>query len=239
MGFSRRSFAVSFYAVMVSLMFPRATRSQPSVPPSGPYALEPLPYDYGALEPFIDRETMKVHHDKHYAAYAEKLNAAVEKYPELQKKSAEDLLRNLKQVPEPISKTVRNHGGGYVNHTMFWQMMKPQGGGAPTGPIADAIKSNFGSFETFKTQFNEAGQKQFGSGWVWLVRKPDNKLEITTTANQDSPLSDGLYPVMCNDLWEHAYYLKYQNRRAEYLKSWWNVVNWDEINRRYERAVRA
>lgn len=178
---------------------------------------------------------MKLHHDKHHAGYTKNLNAAIEKHPELGKQSAEDLLRNLSRVPEDIRTTVRNNGGGYVNHSMFWAIMKPQGGGQPNGKIGEQIKKDFGSFDAFKTQFNETTAKQFGSGWGWLVFDK-GKLRILTTPNQDSPLSQGLYPVLGNDVWEHAYYLKYQNRRGEYLAAWWNLANWDEINKRFDHA---
>ncbi len=201
-----------------------------------PHELPPLPYDYNALEPYIDEQTMHLHHDKHHAAYVNNLNAALEKYPELQNRSAEELIRNLNSVPEDIRTTVRNNGGGHVNHSMFWLIMKPNGGGPPTGPIAQAITQTFGSFEAFKQQFNDAGMKRFGSGWAWLVRTPDGRLQITSTPNQDNPMMEGNYPIMGNDVWEHAYYLKYQNRRNEYLEAWWNVVNWDEINRRFEQS---
>lgn len=205
----------------------------------GSISLPPLPYDYNALEPHIDARTMRFHHDNHHATYVKNLNAALEKYPNLKSQSAEQLLTNLKSVPEPIRTVVRNDGGGHVNHTMFWNIMKPKGGGAPTGAIAQAINANFGDFATFKKQFNEAGTKRFGSGWVWLVRSNDDKLKITTTPNQDNPLIDGNYPIMGNDVWEHAYYLKYQNRRAEYLTAWWNVINWAEVNRRLDLALKA
>ena len=194
----------------------------------------PLPYDYSALEPHIDNQTMHLHHDGHHAAYVKNLNAALEKHSELQNKSPEELLRNLNSVPEDIRTAVRNNGGGHVNHTMFWKIMKPKGGGEPQGKIADAIKKSFGGFDAFKQQFNDAGTKVFGSGWVWLVRGASGNVQIVTTPNQDSPLSQGLYPIFGNDLWEHAYYLKYNNRRPEYLAAWWNVVNWEEINHRYE-----
>ncbi|WP_418886895.1 superoxide dismutase [Gloeobacter morelensis] len=218
-----------------SVTMPSAT--QASTTASGyPYKLAPLPYDYGALEPYIDAETMKLHHDKHHQAYVDNLNKALEKYPDLQKKSPEQLLRDLKQIPEDTRAAVRGNGGGHVNHTMFWEIMKPKGGGEPAGPIAAAIRTNFGSFDAFKTQFNEAGTRRFGSGWVWLVSNPGGKLEIVSTANQDSPITDGKYPILGNDVWEHAYYLKYQNRRADYLSAWWNTLNWDEINRRFQKA---
>ncbi len=200
------------------------------------HEVPPLPYDYAALEPTIDTQTMHLHHDKHHLAYVTNLNAALEKAPELQSKSAEDLLRDLNAVPEAIRTAVRNNGGGHVNHSMFWKIMGPNAGGPPSGEIADAINSTFGDFNTFKEKFNEAGVKQFGSGWAWLVRGKDGKLAITSTPNQDSPLSQGQFPVLGNDVWEHAYYLKYQNRRPDYLKEWWNVVNWTEVNRRLKEG---
>ena len=200
------------------------------------HEVPPLPYDYAALEPTIDTQTMHLHHDKHHFAYVTNLSAALEKAPALQTKSAEDLLRNLNSVPEGIRTAVRNNGGGHVNHTMFWKIMGPNAGGAPTGEIADAIKSTFGDFNTFKEKFNDAGVKQFGGGWAWLVKGADGKLAITSTPNQDNPMSNGQFPVMGNDVWEHAYYLKYQNRRADYLKEWWNVVNWTEVNRRLKEG---
>lgn len=202
------------------------------------HELPPLPYDYAALEPHIDAQTMQIHHDKHHAAYVNNLNAALEKYPELNSKSPEDLVRDLNSVPEDIRTAVRNNGGGHVNHTMFWQSMGPNGGGEPTGALAQAISDSFGSFEDFKKQFNDGGTKRFGSGWVWLVRSNDGKLTITSTANQDNPISEGQTPILGNDVWEHAYYLKYQNRRPDYLAAWWNVVNWEEVNRRFEDAGR-
>lgn len=197
------------------------------------HTLAPLPYDYAALEPYIDAQTMQLHHDKHHAAYVNNLNAALEKYPDLQNKTIEELVADLNAVPEEIRPTVRNNGGGHVNHTMFWQIMGPNGSSEPAGAVGEAIVSTFGDFETFKQRFNEAGVKQFGSGWVWLVANPDHKLEIVTTPNQDSPITAGSQPILGNDVWEHAYYLKYQNRRPEYLNAWWNVVNWEEINRRF------
>ncbi len=202
----------------------------------GAIQLPPLPYAYEALEPHIDTKTMQFHHDKHHATYVKNLNAALAKHPELKGKTVEELLQKLDNVPQDIRKTVRNNGGGHVNHSMFWEIMKPKGGGEPTGNIASAINQNFGSFAAFKKQFNEAGAGRFGSGWVWLVRSKGGKLKVTTTANQDSPLSAGQYPILGNDVWEHAYYLNYQNRRADYLDAWWNVVNWDEINKRFAAA---
>ncbi|HEX6937933.1 MAG TPA: superoxide dismutase [Longimicrobiales bacterium] len=200
------------------------------------YELPPLPYAYDALEKAIDEQTMRLHHDKHHAGYVTKLNAALEGHQDLADMSAEDLLRNIDRVPEEIRTAVRNNGGGHVNHTMFWRIMSPNGGGEPSGAIADVINSTFGDFETFKQRFNEAGASRFGSGWVWLVRTRDGRFEVMSTANQDSPLMEGHYPIMGNDVWEHAYYLRYQNRRPDYLNAWWDVVNWEEINKRLEQA---
>jgi len=200
-----------------------------------PFELPALPYDYAALEPTIDEATMKLHHDKHHQAYVTNANAALEKHPELSSKSAEELISDLAAVPEDIRGPIRNNGGGHVNHTMFWEIMKPGGGGEPTGAIGEQITKDFGNFEDFKKKFNEAGVKQFGSGWAFLVWK-SGKLEIVSKPNQDSPLSDGLYPILGNDVWEHAYYLKYNNRRPDYLAAWWSVVNWDEINKRFTHA---
>lgn len=201
-----------------------------------PAELPPLPYDYSALAQVIDAETMRLHHDRHHAAYVNNLNEALQNYPDLQGRSVESLLRDLESVPEDIRTTVRNNGGGHLNHTIFWQIMSPDGGGQPTGEIAQAIEQAFGSFEAFQTQFNEAGSDRFGSGWVWLVRNGEGQLEIVSTPNQDSPIMDGQYPIMGNDVWEHAYYLRYQNQRGEYLSNWWNVVNWPEVNRRFQLA---
>ena len=198
------------------------------------HEVPPLPYDYAALEPYIDAQTMTLHHDKHHATYVTNLNNALQKYPQMQNKSPEELIRDIKSVPDDIRTAVRNNGGGHVNHSMFWKIMKPKGGGAPTGKIADEIKSAFGGFQDFQKLFNDTGAKQFGSGWVWLVRNSGGKLQIISTPNQDNPMTDGHYPIMGNDVWEHAYYLKYQNKRADYLAAWWNVVNWDEINKRLQ-----
>ncbi len=200
---------------------------------TGEFVLPPLPYAYDALDAYIDSKTMTFHHDKHHAGYVKKLNTAIAKHPELKGKSVEELLGDLNSVPEDIRSSVRNNGGGHANHTMFWEIMTPNGKGQPTGEIAKAINDTFGDFETFKQEFNEAGKSRFGSGWVWLILTQDGKLEITNTPNQDSPFLEGNYPVMGNDVWEHAYYLKYQNRRGDYLNAWWNVVNWQEVNKRY------
>ena len=195
------------------------------------YQLPPLPYDAAALEPHIDAQTMQIHHGKHHAAYVNNLNAALEKHADLQSKSAEDLIKNLGAIPEDIRGAVRNNGGGHVNHTMFWQIMGPGKGGQPTGAIADAIKGAFGSFDAFKEQMNKGGATRFGSGWVWLVSS-GGKLTVESTANQDNPMSDGKKPIFGIDVWDHSYYLKYQNRRPDYLAAWWNVINWDEVNKR-------
>jgi superoxide dismutase, Fe-Mn family len=197
---------------------------------AGPHTLPPLPYDYKALEPHIDEQTMKLHHDRHHAAYVNNLNEALAKHPDLQKRSLDDLLKDLQAVPEDIRTTVRNNGGGHANHTLFWQIMGP-GGGQPTGPAAEALKSAFGSFDAFKKELSGAASRVFGSGWAWLV-DAGGQLSIETTPNQDTPLMQGRRPVLGLDVWEHAYYLKYQNRRAEYIEAWWNVVNWNEVNQR-------
>ena len=199
------------------------------------HELPKLPYAYDALEPHIDARTMEIHHTKHHATYVNTLNGALEKHPELQGKSVEDLLRDLDAVPEAIRTVVRNHGGGHANHSLFWTVMGPEGGGPPTGALADALMSEFGSFEAFKEKLADAAAKRFGSGWGWLTAK-GGKLEVTSTANQDSPLMEGRTPLLGIDVWEHAYYLNYQNRRPEYIKAWWNVINWAEVARRFDAA---
>jgi superoxide dismutase, Fe-Mn family len=195
------------------------------------HALPPLPYAFDALEPHIDKQTMEIHHGKHHQAYVNNLNAALEKHPDLQSKSVEDLIRGINTVPEDIRTAVRNNGGGHANHTLFWQIMGPKAGGAPSGAIADALNSSFGSFDTFKEQFAKAGVGRFGSGWAWVIDQ-GGKLAIESTPNQDSPLMEGKTVVFGIDVWEHAYYLKYQNRRPDYIGAWWNVVNWDAVNKR-------
>ena len=195
------------------------------------HTLPALPYPTDALEPHIDKMTMEIHHGKHHNAYVTNLNAALDKHPELHAKSVEDLLKSINTVPEDIRPAVRNNGGGHANHSMFWQVMAPNAGGAPTGAIADAITGSFGGFDKFKEELKKAGVGRFGSGWAWVI---DNggKLVIESSANQDSPLMEGKKVVFGVDVWEHAYYLKYQNRRPDYLDAWWNVVNWNEINKR-------
>jgi superoxide dismutase, Fe-Mn family len=198
--------------------------------PTGPYTLPPLPYTYDALEPHIDTETMRIHHDKHHRAYVDNANRLLENHPELAKLSPEELLLNLDQAPADIRQGLINNVGGHINHALFWKMMAPNAGGPPTGPIAEAINQTFGSFDKFQEQFNAAALKRFGSGWAWLVVNPDGTLSITSTANQDPPLLQNQTPVLGLDVWEHAYYLKFQNRRPEYVTTWWNVVNWDYVN---------
>lgn len=199
------------------------------------FKLMDLPYAYDALEPHIDARTMEIHHSKHHQGYTNKLNAAIEKHPDLQSKSARELLENLGAIPEDIRTAVRNSGGGFKNHNIFWKVMSPDGGGEPTGQLAAAINQNFGSFETFKDTFSNAAATLFGSGWAWLCKKSDGSLTVISTPNQDSPYSQGLTPLLTLDVWEHAYYLNYQNRRPDYIKAWWNVVNWEEVTRRFEK----
>ena len=196
------------------------------------HELPSLPYAFGALEPHIDAQTMQIHHDKHHAAYVNNLNKALDGHADLQSKSIEDLLKDISKVPENIRTAVRNNGGGHANHAMFWQIMGPNAGGAPTGALADAIASTFGGVDTFKELFNQAATTRFGSGWAWLV-EAGGKLAVESTANQDSPIMDGRKPIMGLDVWEHAYYLKYQNRRPDYISAWCNVVNWAAVSKRF------
>ena len=200
------------------------------------HQLPPLPYANNALEPHIDAQTMEIHHDKHHAAYVTNLNKALESAPELQNKSVEDLIKDLNSVPESIRTAVRNNGGGHVNHSMFWQIMGPAGGAKPSGDLAAAIESTFGSFDAFTEKINAGGVGRFGSGWSWLSLDKSGALTVHSTPNQDNPMMDGMQPILGVDVWEHAYYLKYQNRRPDYLKAWWNVVNWGEVAKRYAAA---
>jgi superoxide dismutase, Fe-Mn family len=239
---TRRNFLYLLSVGTTSAFFGTATNSSWATPATltaaktNVFELPLLTYDYNALEPHIDAATMKFHHDKHHAAYVKNLNAAINKYPELKTKTVQELILNLDKLPKDIQSTVRNNGGGHINHSMYWKIMSPNGGGMPTGAISKAIKAQFGTFDTFKTQFNEMGAKLFGSGWVWLVSQK-GQLKIITTPNQDSPITQGFYPIMGNDVWEHAYYLNYQNRRPDYLAAWWNVINWKEVNQRYDKAL--
>jgi Fe-Mn family superoxide dismutase len=199
------------------------------------HELPKLPYAYDALEPHIDARTMEIHHGKHHQAYVNNLNGALEKHPELANQSVEELLRGIDRVPEDIRTVVRNNGGGHANHTLFWQIMGPGGGGVPSGALGDALMSAFGSFEAFKEKLADAAVKRFGSGWAWLTVS-GGKLEVSSTANQDSPLMEGKTPILGLDVWEHAYYLNYQNRRPDYVKAWWHTVSWAEVARRFEAA---
>jgi Fe-Mn family superoxide dismutase len=200
-----------------------------------PFKLPELPYAFEALEPHIDARTMEIHHDKHHAAYTNNLNKALEKHPDLQKKSIEDLLRSIDSLPEDIRTAVRNNGGGFVNHNLFWQIMSSHGGGEPAGDLAQAINAKFGSFADFKTRLSAAAVGQFGSGWGWLVVK-NGQVDLYATPNQDSPIMRGDTPILGVDVWEHAYYLKYQNRRPDYVEAWWNTVNWSEVAKRFAAA---
>lgn len=234
MHYGRRQLLIFLGAGLGSLTIQIPTSQAQSI---NNYELPPLPYDYAALEPIIDRETMMLHHDKHHAAYVTQLNKALAKHPEWQGKSIETLLRDLNQIPEDIRTIVRNNGGGHANHSLFWQVMNPPNSSSPEGMIVEGINRSFGNLTALQEQFNQAGLSRFGSGWVWLVLTPDKQLQVTTTANQDSPLTQGLEPIFGNDLWEHAYYLTYRNRRGDYLKAWWDVLNWVEVNRRYTQKV--
>ncbi|MBF9231867.1 superoxide dismutase [Microvirga alba] len=228
---SRRNLLIGATVLSASAAIPRA-RAQV---PSGPYKLEPLPYAYSKNEPWIDTQTMELHHDRHHAAYIANLNAALNQYGEAAKLPLQDLLASLAQVPDTVRMAIRNNGGGHANHTMFWQLMGGSGG-APTGELKSAIERDLGGFEKFQTDFDAAGLSQFGSGWVFVTVSPEGHLAIVTKPNQDTPLMQGQRVLMGNDVWEHAYYLKYQNRRADYLKAWWNVLDWDKINQRYAAA---
>jgi Fe-Mn family superoxide dismutase len=201
-----------------------------------PHTLPPLPYAHDALEPAIDKMTMEIHHGRHHKTYVDNLNKALEAAPDLAGKSIDDLVRNLASVPEAIRNAVRNNGGGHANHTLFWEIMGPGAGGAPAGDLADAINSTFGGFDPFKAKIKEAALGRFGSGWAWLVHGSDGKLHVLSTANQDSPLTDGHTPLLGVDVWEHAYYLKYQNKRADYVDAWWNVVNWGKVAEKFAAA---
>ncbi|HNT29566.1 MAG TPA: superoxide dismutase [bacterium] len=205
------------------------------------YTQQPLPYAYDALEPYVDAKTMEVHYTKHHAAYVANLNAALEKYHDWAAKPIEEIVRQVMQIPEDVRMAVRNHGGGHFNHSLFWEVMKPGGGGEPTGELLAAVNKEFGSFAQFKEKFSEAGMKRFGSGWAWLSVKPDGSLCVCSSPNQDNPMMEGVAecsgkPVMGLDVWEHAYYLKYQNRRNEYVEAWWNVVNWEKVAENLKKA---
>jgi Fe-Mn family superoxide dismutase len=213
-----------------------APGAAPASAPSGPFLLPPLPYAFDALEPHIDALTMQIHHDKHHATYVANLNKAVAGFLDLGQKPIEDLLRDLNAIPETIRTPVRNQGGGHYNHALFWQMMKKNGGGQPSGELLQAVEKRFGSFAAFKDEFTKAALGQFGSGWAWLILDANKQLAIESSANQDSPISQGKRPLLCIDVWEHAYYLKYQNRRPDYVAAFLQVINWDFVTDRYQKA---
>jgi Fe-Mn family superoxide dismutase len=229
--------ALAASGAAASLLAPSQAAAQATAsstaPPTGPYKLPQLPYAYDALEPHIDAKTMEIHHTKHHQAYIDKLNAAVAAHPDLAKKPAEELIRNLNAIPEDIRAAVQNQGGGHANHTFFWKIMSPDKGGEPSGKLADAINKKFGSFDAFKKALADAAAARFGSGWAWLVNSRSG-LEVISTANQDSPLSTNKQPIIGVDVWEHAYYLKYQNKRPDYVAAWWNVVNWDQAAENFD-----
>jgi len=233
------AFATGSVALAPSLAHAQAPAAAPAAPAvEGVFKLPPLGYDYNALEPYIDADTMKIHHDKHHAAYVSKLNVAIASAPGLEKKSIEEILSNLDVVPEAVRTEIRNQGGGHANHSLFWQILKKNENGKPAGDLAKAIDGNFGSFDKFQDAFNAAAAKVFGSGWAWLVWR-GKKLSVESSANQDSPLSSGGVPLMGIDVWEHAYYLKYQNRRPDYIKAFQNVINWDFVADRYNQVAKA
>jgi Fe-Mn family superoxide dismutase len=200
------------------------------------YELPPLPYPYNALEPHIDEQTMQIHHDRHHQTYVTNVNNAIQGQADLENLSVEELISNLNRVPENIRTAVRNNGGGHANHTLFWEIMGPNGGGQPSGELAQAINTAFGSLDTFKQQFAQAATTRFGSGWAWLSVEPGGGLRVESTANQDNPLMEGRTPILGLDVWEHAYYLKYQNKRPDYITAWWNTINWDAVAQRYQSA---
>jgi len=204
-----------------------------------PFTLAPLPYDYKALEPHIDEATMRIHHTKHHQAYIDNANKALEEAPDLQKYTLEELLTNLQSLPESVRTRLQNNAGGHFNHTLFWLMMAPNAQERPNGVVAEAINASLGSFESFKEQFNKAAQSRFGSGWAWLCLNKDKKLVVTSTANQDTPLALGLFPILGLDVWEHAYYLKYQNKRMDYVTAWWSVINWPYVEQLYQEGLKA
>jgi superoxide dismutase, Fe-Mn family len=221
-------------AAMIFMLLPVANINA-KVQEEGPFKLPSLPYSYDALEPYIDAETMKIHYEKHHQAYVDKLNDAVRKYPQLTDKSLEYILANLEVIPVDIKEKIRNNGGGHYNHSFFWTIMGKGKGGMPKGQLKEDIDMTFGSFENFKKEFKAAALDRFGSGWAWLVKDKYGRLQIISTANQDSPVMIGLAPVIGIDVWEHAYYLKYQNKRGDYIDNWWNVVNWEEVEKRYKQ----
>ncbi len=236
MNFDRRQFVKASLGTAAGLVTGLAS-VKPAQAAAAGFAVPALPYDFKALEPHIDAKTMEIHHDRHHAAYVKNLNDALAKHTDLQAKPVEELLKNLKDLPEAVRMAVRNNGGGHYNHSLFWTIMGPDGGGEPKGKLASAISSAFGGFDAFKAQLSEAAVKRFGSGWGWLAVNGQGKLAITSSPNQDSPLMEGSTPILGVDVWEHAYYLKYQNKRPDYVAAWWNTVNWAEVAKRYETAL--
>lgn len=233
---TRREMLCSAGAGAAALVLAPWNRLSAQAAPSGPFTLPKLPYAFDALEPHIDARTMEIHHDKHHQAYVNNLNIAVKGKPELEKMTVEEILRNISSVPQNIRQAVINNGGGHANHSLFWEVMKANGGGKPTGELAQAIDADLGGFDKFKKDLSQAGITRFGSGWSWLVVGKDGKLKVYSTANQDSPLMKGETPILGLDVWEHAYYLKYQNLRPKYVEAWWNTVNWDNVTDRYKKA---
>jgi Fe-Mn family superoxide dismutase len=232
--------ALATAACAAALPIAQAQQPTPAIaatPAAGPFTLPPLPYAFDALEPHIDARTMEIHHDKHHQAYVTNLNKAIASHAELQAKGVEELLRSLASLPEAIRAAVQNNGGGHYNHSLFWQMMKKGGGGEPSGELAGALDKKFKSFSGFKDEFTKAATTRFGSGWAWLVAGPDKQLSIESSVNQDSPISAGRNVLLGIDVWEHAYYLKYQNRRPEYIAAWFNVINWDFVSDRYQKVA--
>lgn len=244
-NYSRReSLGLSLGALAVALFGPGFSLKAQSPPipaappaPDGPFTLPPLPYDFAALEPNIDAQTMEIHHNKHHKAYVDNANRLLAKLPDLAKLSPEEVVLNLDKAPEDVRAGLLNNVGGHINHTFFWLLLSPKAGGPPRGPIAEAITKSFGSFEDFQKLFNDAAMKRFGSGWAWLVKNKDGSLAITSTPNQDPPVLSGQVPLLGLDVWEHAYYLKYQSRRAEYVVNWWNLINWDFVNKQFEKSA--
>ena len=231
---SRRAILAGGASLLAASSPLRWVRAVAPQAPKGPFTLPALPYAFDALEPHIDAKTMEIHHDRHHAAYVNNLNTALKDHADLQSLSIEALLGKLKTLPESIQTAVRNNGGGHYNHSLFWKTMKPGGGGKPTGALADAIESQLGGFNAFKESLTKAATTRFGSGWAWLYQTPAGKLAVGSTPNQDSPLFDGATPLLGIDVWEHAYYLKYQNKRADYITAWWSTINWDEVAKRFK-----
>ena len=232
---NKKLYSVMVIILLCTIVFLSYSNSESNA--KGPFSLPELTYKYNALEPYIDAETMKIHHKKHHAAYIDNLNKALSKYPELSNKSIEYLLTNLEELPEDIKESVRNNGGGHYNHSLFWSIMGDNEESEPTGQLKEVILKSFNTFENFQEEFKIAATSRFGSGWVWLIKDTKGNLKIISTPNQDSPIMDSIIPILGLDVWEHAYYLKYQNKRGEYVDNWWKVVNWEEVEKRYTSLV--